>query len=192
RLWHEINYKDIGTGLTKDEAALSEFTWFPYNKGGSFRRWYGNRDYVINWYKDGSNIKRYKLEQQKKNSNYNIAIAALSKIFKPQISWSSVTAGPFSARHYEKGFLFDVSGSSLFVEKKDTHYLLGLLNSKVANRHLNVLNPTINYQPGNIKDLIFIKRNEVEVSQLVEKNINISKEDWDFFETSWDFKKDRK
>jgi len=186
RLWHEVSFNKMGVNLTKEEAIRSDYVWFPYNKGGSFRKWYGNRSYVINWYRDGSVIKNYKQKQKEKNPNYNSAIAALSSMFKPQISWSLVTSSSFSARFYEKGFLFDVSGSSVIVDDKD-NYLLGLLNSVVAKRHINVLNPTMNYQPGNIKNLIYKKENDAIISNIVEENIELSRKDWDSNEISWDF-----
>jgi type II restriction/modification system DNA methylase subunit YeeA len=189
RYWHEVDYNKIGKYLSKEAAVQSDFVWFPYNKGGNFRKWYGNINHVINWYKDGSVIKDYKQKQRQNNPNYNVAIAALSSMFKSQISWSLVTSSTFSVRYYQEGFLFDVSGSSLIVDKKDDEYfLLGLLNSNISKRHLNILNPTINYQPGNIKDLIFIKAQEEEINELVSKSISISRADWDSFETSWDFK----
>ena len=188
RYWYEVDYRKIGRNLSKQEAFESDFVWFPYNKGGIFRKWYGNMEYVINWYKDGKYIKEYKLKQREKDPNYNIAIAALPSMFKPQVSWSR-TASTLSIRYYPKGFLFDVAGSSIILENNESeHYLLGLLNTVITKRHLEILNPTINRQPGNIKDLIFIKKENERIDQIVEKNVTISRTDWDSFETSWDFK----
>ncbi|MEO1815823.1 MAG: BREX-1 system adenine-specific DNA-methyltransferase PglX [Acetobacterium sp.] len=189
RSWYEIGFSKIGFGFGNLDSVESDFVWFPYNKGGSFRKWYGNIDFVINWYKDGSVIKDYKLKQRETNPNYNTAIAALGSMFKPQISWSLISSSYFGARYYPKGFLFDVAGSSLFVEEKDELYLLAYLNTKIVFRHLQVLNPTLNFQPGNIKNLVFLKNHEEEVQMLAKDNIELSVNDWDSFETSWDFKR---
>jgi hypothetical protein len=189
REWHEVSINSFGKELAKSDAIKSDYKWFPYNKGGAFRKWYGNKESVINWYKDGIIIKNYKLEQQKTIPNYNIAIAALNFMFLPTLSWSFVSSTSFGVREYSEGFLFDVSGSSLFIDKQNKNYLLGFLNTKIANRHLNILNPTVNYQPGNIKDLVFIKdENKVpEINLIVDNQLIISKKDWDSRETSWDF-----
>ena len=189
RFWYEIDKNKFKTGLTKEEAIKSEFKWFPYNKGGDYRKWYGNMNYVIDWYKDGSNIKNYKLEQRKTNPNYNIAIAGLSSMFHPQVSWSLVSAGNFGVRYYPKGFLFDVAGSSVLPDEANEKYILAYLNSIISDRYLKAFNPTINYQPGDIKSLIYLNENTDIINNLSESCVNISKEDWDSFETSWDFKK---
>ncbi|MEF2609465.1 MAG: BREX-1 system adenine-specific DNA-methyltransferase PglX [Faecalicoccus sp.] len=188
RLWYEIDINKFKTGLSNEEAAKSEYKWFPYNKGGDYRKWYGNMNYVIDWFKDGKNIKNYKLEQRKINPNYNIAIAGLNSMFNPQISWSLVSAGNFGVRYYPQGFLFDVAGSSVLPNKENEKYVLAYLNSKVCDRYLKAFNPTINYQPGDIKSLIYINENKEMVDILSKSCIDISKHDWDSFETSWDFK----
>ena len=101
--------------------------WYPYNKGGSFRRWYGNREYVVNWQHNGMEIRNYKENDQLKSSNYN-----LDYNFKPNISWSDIKSGLFSARYTPEGSLFDTSGPSLFLTNIDnTMWILGLLNTKV-------------------------------------------------------------
>lgn len=189
RFWYEINVNKFKTGLSKEEATKSNYKWFPYNKGGDYRKWYGNMNYVIDWLNDGQDIKNYKLEQRKINPNYNIAIAGLSSMFNPQVSWSLVSAGSFGVRYYPRGFLFDVAGSSVLPDKENEKYVLAYLNSKVSDRYLKAFNPTINYQPGDIKSLIYINENEDKVDSLSQSSIEISKEDWDSFETSWDFVK---
>jgi hypothetical protein len=190
RLWFEISDLSFGKCLEKPEAIESNFKWFPYNKGGSERKWFGNMEYVIDWYKDGSNIKNYKLNQAKLKPKYNTAIAALSCIFKEHLSWSFVSSGTFSLRKYPIGFLFDVAGSSIFLQNKNTEsYVLSLMNSKVVKRYLNLFNPTLNFQPGNIASVPFIynvtKKDEIEKCEkfLVKTNIL----EWNSRETSWDF-----
>lgn len=189
RCWFEVCYGKIGYGLSNDEARNSMFKWFPYNKGGDFRKWYGNALFIINWYKDGNDIKEYKLNQRKENPNYNVAIAGLTSMFKPLISWSLVTAGNFGVRYYPKGFLYDVAGSSVVVSAETAEYVLAYLNSKIASRYLKAFNPTINYQPGDVKGLIYTEERKGEVEDLSRKTLSIAKEDWDSFEISWDFKK---
>lgn len=188
RRWYEVDFKKIGIGLNKEKAIISEYKWFPYNKGGLYRKWYGNLEFVVDWYKDGKNIKEYKLEQRKKNPKYNTAIAALDSMFKIQYSWSLLSGCNLSVRYYPIGCLFDVSGSSVVVNEKN-NYLLGLLNSCIVNRQLNFLNPTLNTQPGNIKSLIYKDNKDYEeiINNLVEENINIAKNDWNSYETSWDY-----
>lgn len=190
RDWYEVSNEKIGFDLDKESATSSELKWFPYNKGGSYRKWYGNRTSVIDWYKDGKNIKNYKLEQRKENLNYNIAIAGSDSIFKTQVSWSFVGSGNFCARQYKTGFLFDVAGSSIILNNEtDADYLTGLLNCKISNRHLNLFNPTLNIQPSNIKNLIYIEemRNDSQLDNIIENIINYSVADWDSYECSWNF-----
>ena len=188
RTWHEVDYDTIGFGLDKNTASRSIFKWFPYNKGGTGRKWYGNMDYVINWHKDGEDIKNYKLEQSKLNPKYNTAIAALSCIFKPHLSWSFVSTTSFSLRRYPKGFLFDVAGSAIFLEDElKSRYVLGLMNSVVAKAFLNVLNPTFNFQPKNIASVPFVENEAELVVELVDCQEHISKMEWDSRENSWNF-----
>ena len=190
RNWYEVDFNKVGLGLTSEQAKKSNYKWFPYNKGGLYRKWYGNLEYIVDWKNDGEDIKKYKLEQRETDPNYNTAIAALDSMFKIQYSWSLLSGCNLSVRYYPVGCLFDVSGSSVVLEETNT-YVLGLLNSNIVNRQLNFLNPTLNTQPGNIKSLVFIDNNEykTEIDKLVNENIAISKVDWDSFETSWDFKK---
>ena len=187
RYWFETNYNDIGFDFNRNDAKQSDKIWFPYNKGGSFRKWYGNLEHTINWWNDGFNIKRYKNNKKEINKLFNNAIAALDSMFKPQISWSLVTTGNFGVRYYPEGFLFDVSGSSVFCNAEIKNYIMGYLNSCIVPRYLKVLNPTINLQPGNIKSLFYVPIEDKIINYLVQQNISISKTDWDSFETSWDF-----
>ena len=188
RLWHELRFSSIGFGMKDcDEAEKSGMKWFPYNKGGAFRRWYGNRDYVVNWENDGYEIRNFKDDKGKvrsrpQNTNY---------YFKPSITWSDLTSASFSGRYCEGGFIFDIKGSSGFPSKDNHLYLLGLLNSKISQECISVLNPTISTQVGDMSRIpVFIDNDKKEaVNSLVEECVNISKNDWDSFETSWDFKK---
>lgn len=188
RLWHEVEVGRIGYGIGScDEALVSGKKWFPYNKGGAFRRWYGNRDYVVNWENDGYEIKNFKDDKGKVRSRPQ----NLKYYFSPAITWSDVTSGSFSGRYVEQGFMFDIKGSSGFPKVEELPYVLGLLNSKVAQAFIKILNPTMTTQVGDMTR-IPVKISYTyfdEITELVNQCIELSKEDWDSFETSWGFEK---
>jgi len=187
RAWHEVSYKNIGFGHDRQSARNSRLKWFPYNKGGEFRKWYGNNEYVVNWENDG-----YLLQNTLHPSgnriwahNFN-----LEYIFNPSITWTFISSSCFGVRYSPKGFIFDVAGSSAFPDPKNLDLLLGLLASKVAFLMLKTLNPTLNFQAGNIGDLSVIDL-KTEERKTFESNVKTlikeSKDDWDSFESSWDF-----
>lgn len=186
RLWYEVEYGRIGYGCRNAEEALnSKKKWFPYNKGGEFRKWYGNQEYVVNWENDGEEIKNFtdgqgRLRSRPQNTGY---------YFREGITWSKVTIGSFSVRYVPKGSIFDVAGCSLFTDSKNLSSLIGLMNTVIIKKILESLSPTLNYEVGHIKSLPVIIKNDNKIKSLVEKNISFSKTDWDSFETSWDFKK---
>lgn len=185
RLWYEVDVQKIGFGISScDEAAASGKKFFPYNKGGSFRRWYGNRDYVVNWENDGYEIKNFKDDKGKVRSRPQ----NLQYYFKPAITWSDVTSGSFSGRYAEQGFMFDIKGSSGFPDKELLPYVLGLLNSKVAQAFIKILNPTMTTQVGDMTRIPVIKADIDEITLLSKECIDEAKADWNSFETSWDFK----
>jgi len=153
--------------------------WYPYNKGGSFRKWYGNCEYVLNWGKDGSELKSFSGSNLRNKDFY----------FKDGLTWSTVTSAQFSIRRFYYGFLFDNGGCCLF-SNKNLNLLCGLLNTRLVKFFLE-LSPTLNFQPGDIGKIpvIIPTDNEIqeEINNYVEENIILSKQDWDSFETSWDF-----
>lgn len=179
RLWHEVSIDtlDISNGTGK---------WVPYNKGGEFRKWYGNRDYILRW--NGSD---YELSSRLHFKIKKPTLRNKDKWFKPSFTWSSISSGAFSARYSPKGAMFDNGGSSLFCT---TNLMLigGLVNSIVAHKYFKFLAPTINYQPGDVGNIplannIFgIEKNSTKI---INTNISISKQDWDAHETSWDFQR---
>lgn len=182
RNWFEVNLQNIGIGMKDAEEALaSNRKWFPYNKGGDFRRWYGNNESVVNWQDNGRDIKNYTSSVIRNEEYY----------FRKGITWSLISTSNFAARLSPGGFLFDVGGSTVFPENKKVSYLLGLMNSTVVYNVLKMVAPTINFQVGDIKSIPVIipkKENILEkINNLVEENVAISKKDWDSFETSWDF-----
>ncbi|MCY7008348.1 BREX-1 system adenine-specific DNA-methyltransferase PglX [Fusobacterium simiae] len=179
RLWNEVNYNKIGYNMTNSQEALeSKKKWFPYNKGGEFRKWYGNQEYLVNWENDGYEIKNFK----------NAVVRNPSYYFRESISWSKISSSNFSMRFFQKGFIFADAGMSYF-SSKDLQHILGLCNSKLTNKILSLLSPTLNYEVGHISS-VPIKYNESKIiNSIIQQNISISKEEWDSKETSWDFEK---
>ena len=186
RLWNEVSFTKIGYNMANSQEALaSKKKWFPYNKGGEFRKWYGNQEYLVNWENDGYEIKNFydekgKLRSRPQNTEY---------YFKESISWTDITSSGNSFRYYPKGFLYDVTGMSYFINESKQKNLLGILNNKLIYTITKILNPTLHLQIGDlVKVPYFIIKNE-KFNNLVQQNISISKEEWDSRETSWDFEK---
>ena len=177
RVWYELSLDSIGFNFKSQEEYVSDDKkYVPCNKGGSYRKWYGNNEYVINW----SNP----LEFHRPRTTY------MDLYFKDAITWSVITSENFSSRYYEKGFLFDHAAASFFCyEKKEECCILAYLNSKVTQYVLNLINPTINTGSDVLLripvDRLVLKK---EIDRMAKRNIILSKEDWDSFETSWDFK----
>lgn len=183
RLWWEVEKEKSALYCnTSDEAVNSKKRWFPYNKGGDYRRWYGNNDYLINWYNSGEEVFGQSKAEKRNSQDYPDEYK-----FKHAISWSLVTSSIPAFRKKEHN-LSDIAGPSFFCDDKYFNYLLGFCNSKNATSILNMLNPTINFQGGNIAQLPIIIGDKDKVETIVDGNIAISNNDWDSFETSWDFK----
>ena len=187
REWYEVNYFDIKfDAQNQNDALKSGKKWFPYNKGGAYRKWYGNNDYVVNWSNDGKEIKEFKDSRGKLKSRPQ----NLEYYFKECISWSLISSGSISFRYKENGFIFDVAGMSCFINKDDIYYLLALNNSPIIDAVMSILAPTLNYQVGNIASIPVIMNEQYkeEINKLCIENIKIAKKDWDAFEISWNFK----
>ena len=180
RSWFEVSQNRIGFGFENAaSAARSQKKWFPYNKGGAFRKWYGNQDYVVNWENDGSEIKHFKGSVIRNPNTY----------FTECFSWSKISAGNIAFRFFPYGFIYDVAGTSLFSNEGPTNpYILGIVNSKAIRHLLSIISPTLNFEVGQIAKLPIAENSNPTINQLVQDNISISKEDWDAHETSWDFK----
>lgn len=183
RVWFEVNKEKIGFKYKNSLLAKeSNQKWFPYNKGGDFRKWYGNNEFVVNWEKDGYEIKAFKASVIRNDGYY----------FNKGITWSLISTSNFAARLSPGGFLFDVGGSTVFPEEKLLNYILALMNSKVTYEILKMIAPTINFQVGDIREIpIILPANNEDfenISNIAKENVNISKEEWDSFEISWDFK----
>ena len=177
RLWHEVESHSISFGENNPETLQDSQTYYPYIKGGSYRKWYGNLEYVLRWENNGANLVRSRTENR-------------SYFFKPGITWSLITSSDMSFRWFDGGFLCDVSGSSYFPNiREDTEYILAFLNSAVSSNIIKIINPTINL---NIKDVMLMPLRIEKKDETTEKSnicISLAKKDWDSYETSWDFKR---
>lgn len=179
RLWFEVS---------NSKAFIKEGSkWFPHNKGGEFRRWYGNREYLINWENNGYEIINYRDDSGKQlsrpqNLNYQ---------FRDSISWSLITSGRFAARRYDEAFTFNVAGMSCFPSEEKLPVILGFMNSSAASVITSLINPTLNMNAGDVAKLpIAAQMFDVPaVSVIVDELSGISRTDYDSFETSWDFKR---
>lgn len=187
RLWHEVDINKISFNSNSIESSIeSKAKWFPYNKGGARRQWYGNYDYVVNWENDGFEIRNFKdnngkLRSRPQNTSY---------YFKEAITWSLITSGGFSIRYREVGSIHDVAGMSAFSNNHDKlMYILGLMSTKISNFIFKMLNPTINLQIGDFNNFPVLFSEDEQIIKLVEENISIAKQEWNSYEEAWEFKK---
>lgn len=190
RLWFEVKTDSFGIGYKNAQQAKdSRKKWFPLNKGGNYRRWYGNKEYVVNWQDDGKEMKDAVIKRYNGGS-YTKEIRSEGRYFSDSITWSALTAGKSSFRLSDYGAIFDSAGSSMFPEE-NVEYLLALLNTKVVDEILTVINPTLNYGAGSVGNIpvVFSNNKEDVVTKLTRENTDFSRIDWDSFETSWDFKR---
>lgn len=180
RLWFEVSRKKIAIGNDNmNQIDISKTNWIPYSKGGNRRNWYGNYEYVVNW---------------SQKANFNRSKTTLQHLYlREALTWPFIAMNKFSARLLPCGFLWDVAGSPCFFREKDEeYYALGLMCSKVTNYILNAVNPTVNVQAADIAKIpMIVEQSEVKqrIIELVNRCLDISKKDWDSFETSWDFVK---
>lgn len=185
RFWPEISYKKIKLNASShEEANISKAKWFPYSKGGGFRKWYGYMEFMINWENNGKEIIDYALTI---NSSYTRTIVNIPYYFQPSVGFPYITSGEFSMRWIPQGCLYDSGGPGIFSNQENRFFLISCLNSKPATRLLKILNPTINLQ---IADVIRLPLPKLAVnfkSESTNRLIQIAKDDWDSYETSWDF-----
>ena len=187
RNWSEVNLDKIAFECKSAADAIeSKCRWFPYNKGGRYRKWYGNNDLVVNWENDGKDIKNFLDAKGKQRS----AVRNSDFYFKPGITWTTTTSNSLAVRWSPPGFLFDVKGSSLF-PGDNIALILGFLGSPVADMIMSMLNPTTEFQVGNMSSLPLkieeFSKITTQVSDCVAKCLDLAKQDWDGFEISWDF-----
>lgn len=187
KCWPEICFSKIGFNHTRSSAKESKMKWFPYNKGGNYRNWYGNFLYVVNWENDGYELQTTLHPSGKRIWAHNFV---LDSIFKEAIVWSKISSGKPCFRYSPNGFLYDDASGVCTFDKGFGESILSLLISKVNTEIQNVINPTLNIQPNNIKDVPYKKalNSSQIITTLTRQNISIAKLDWDAHETSWDFR----
>ena len=183
RLWYEAEQRKTCTFARNiDEAVESKAKWFPYNKGGDYRKWYGNEEWMINWEYDGEDAKAYG----------HLVPRSQRYMFQPQITWSKISSGSAAFRFKEAGHMFDVAGLCLFPDAAvDRFRLMAFCNSSVAGEFLAFLCPTLNFEVGSVTSMPLDKSviGNQGISELASNCVGLSKTDWDSFETSWDFKR---
>jgi len=191
RMWFEVSSLDsFFVAHDAFEAKESGAKWFPYNKGGEFRRWFGNNEIVIFWEENGNSIKKETLEKYPTLSWDNLGwkITNESDFFKPSCTWTFVSSSAFGVRVSPGGALFDVGGSSAFPDADDLYVVAGFMSSSVAFHFLKMSNPTLNFQVANVNALPWIERPDLRTAEeAVRQLVALSKSDWDAYETSWDF-----
>ena len=189
RVWHEVGSTICLTAISTESAATLGRTWFPYTKGGSFRKWYGNRDFVINWENDGAQVKDYAVERNH-GKHWSRYIQNLDWMFKSGLTWTFISSSNFGVRLQETGSLFDVAGSCAFskTDAAGVEEYLGLLCSPLAFEFLRAQNPTLNFQASNVGNIPWIPLSNAQVVvELVKRLVRITQCDWDAYERSWDF-----
>ena len=185
-LWWEIKKENINYGAMSIEDSYQDKKWFPYNKGGEYRKWYGNDATVIDWKNDGEDIIR---NSQITGHHYQQYAEELK--FKPLVTWSRISTGAPAFRIKKYGYLSDMAGFSMFSSIIDLKFIVAFCNSVVAKKFLEFLAPTLNYMIGPVTSMPIksFDKNKEGILNEVNSAIKISKEDWDSFETSWDFKR---
>lgn len=188
RLWYEVSINKTRFNLQRNDALSSDFKWFPHNKGGADRKWYGNRDFIINFYNDGQELK-YWLEHNPNDpttKSWSRNLRNYSFYFKEGITWGAVTSKTLTVRYSPVGSLFDTSGPMLF-SNQYLFYILGLMNSKVLIKLARIFSQGLSIGSGHIANVPFVYMENIKIDTLVRMNISFSKQDWDSHETSWDF-----
>ena len=186
RQWWEISLERSAFGCTsREEAKASGARWFPYNKGGDFRKWYGNQEHVVNWEDDGAEIRVFGSEG---GGRPRSRAQNTDTYFSPSVSWSKVSSGAPAFRSYPPGFIYDVAGTSIFaMTSRERAGLLSFTNSQVALEQLAAIAPTLNYEVGQVAGLPVADASADGGVSLATKAIEVAKSDWDNFETSWEF-----
>lgn len=195
RAWYEVEFNKVGIGYSSRlDFTASGKKWAPFNKGGAFRKWYGNNQFLINWDKDGQVLCDYMDNRPEEKVGSKGRVINRKYYFKEGITWSAISSSRLSLRYSPEGFIPSNAGMMLFAKTQSyLFYILGLLNSKVVGKITGMLSSTINFDQGILARLPVVHMEEVEniaeLIELIKSNINISKNDWDSYETSWDFKR---
>lgn len=185
REWWEVSGRKISFNCaSQEEATQSGAKWFPYNKGGDFRKWYGNQEHVVNWEHDGLEIREFGTEN---GGRPRSRAQNTESYFRESISWSKISSGSPAFRYFPSGFIYDVAGTSIFASEEIRNGVLSFTNSAVAYEELTAIAPTLNFEVGQIATLPIV----AELAQSADDNANnlicIARQDWDSYETSWDY-----
>lgn len=186
RLWEEINCQKIGFGYSNiADTQDMKYKWFPFCKGGDFRRWAGNESFVVNWFNNGEEI-RVAAEGATGGRLVNIDCA-----LRECLVWTKISSANISLRLKKQGIFFSDAAPGVFTNRETLYYLLALLNTKYANEIIKLINPTLNFVPGAVSSVPVKKdeKNKGKIIEIAEGNVQLSERDWDSFETSWNFKK---
>lgn len=190
RKWYEVSLNKIGFNMANSSVAVSSRKkWFPFNKGGKFRKWYGNNEYVVNYENDGEELKEFADELNKTSPGGRIKNQKY--YFMEGITWSKISSNSLSVRYSDQGFIFSDAGMKLFASREELYYYLALLNSSITEIMIKQLSSTLNFEQGNISRIPVVKDTSMlnKINPLVLENIKISKQEWDQTEISWDFLK---
>lgn len=180
RFWAEIDVNKMNLHSSEITVADSiNRRWYPYNKGGGYRKWYGFNEYLVDWYNDAAAIRAIK----------TAVIANYQYFMRPGLTWSTVSSNNFSIRQFGSGYIFDNGGCCIFDLGDKSDYLLGLLNSEVFRYIFGQLNPTLNFQSGEVAKFPIIYKGSEEINVLVKENVHLSTDEYDSYETSWDFER---
>ena len=186
RLWEEVNCQKIGFGYSNiADTQDMKYKWFPFCKGGDFRRWAGNESFVVNWFNNGEEI-RVAAEGATGGRLVNIDCA-----LRECLVWAKISSANISLRLKKQGIFFSDAAPGVFTNRETLYYLLALLNTKYANEIIKLINPTLNFVPGAVSSVPVKKdeKNKGKIIEIAEGNVQLSERDWDSFETSWNFKK---
>ncbi|WP_438440065.1 BREX-1 system adenine-specific DNA-methyltransferase PglX [Limosilactobacillus fermentum] len=186
RYWSEVKFTAIGLNISNDyEARVSRKKWFPYQKGGDFRKWFGNNLFVVNWKNDGYEMKHDNYSGSRlKSHNFNGDFA-----FQQGITWTKISSGAASFRFVPSGYMFDDASPFGKITDKKRDFLMAFLNSKVTNYILGLLNPTLNYLPGTIEQLPLLRaENEDQITKYARSSLAVSSDEWIQYESTWQFR----
>lgn len=184
--WEPSNYKTGFDCELREESIERGTKWFPYNKGGEYRKWYGNQEFVVNWENDGQEIRSFGTEDGgRPRSRPQNTIT----YFQPSISWSKISSGAPAFRYFPQGFIYDVAGTSIFCTNEQRKGIIAYTNSSLAYAQLTAIAPTLNFEVGQIASLPIVNNDSKDAERNVDDLIAVSKADWDSFESSWNYHK---
>lgn len=192
RIWTEVSFNKIGFNYTKQDAINSNIKWFPLNKGGEYRKWFGNNEYLVNFQHNGFEIKNSVLNKYPYLKTPDFVVKNQQYYFKENGTWSAISSGKISVRYSSKGYIISNAGMAIFCDTNNLKYIIAFMNSKcVSEKFLKVINQTLNFNAGDIEKLPLLLKNDSKeiIINLSNSNIKTEKTDWDSYETSWDFKR---